>query len=102
MFRTELPDNQGMLFSIYPPRTANFWMRNVFINLDMVFLRDGGKYGRFFLIYLLVKLKLCPTYEPDTPVDGVIELRGPRTMELGLRVGDRINIQPIFPSKNTF
>ena len=49
-----------------------------------------------------MKLKLCPTYEPDTPVDGVIELRGGRTMELGLRVGDRINIQPIFPSKNTF
>ena len=48
MFRTELPDNQGMLFSIDPPRTANFWMRNVFINLDMVFLRDGGEIRAIF------------------------------------------------------
>lgn len=95
MFRTELPDNQGMLFSIDPPRIVNFWMRNVFINLDMVFLRNGEVQAIFSNVPPC-ETEPCPTYGPNTPVDGVIELSGGRAMELGLRVGDRIDIQPIF------
>jgi uncharacterized membrane protein (UPF0127 family) len=36
----------------------------------------------------------CPTYGPNTAVDQVIELRGGRAAELGIRVGDRLQIQP--------
>lgn len=95
MFRSELPDNQGMLFSINPPRTVNFWMRNVFINLDMVFLKNG-EVQAIFSNLPPCETEPCPTYGPNTPVDGVIELRGGRATELGLKVGDRIDIQPIF------
>ncbi|MGB3514002.1 MAG: DUF192 domain-containing protein [Microcoleaceae cyanobacterium] len=95
MFRSELPDNQGMLFSIDPPRTVNFWMINVFINLDMVFLKNG-EVQAIFSNLPPCETEPCPTYGPNTPVDGVIELRGGRATELGLRVGDPIDIQPIF------
>ncbi|MGD1701246.1 DUF192 domain-containing protein [Dapis sp. BLCC M229] len=91
MFRTELPDDRGMLFSIDPPRTVNFWMRNVFINLDMVFLRNG-QVQAIFSNLPPCETEPCPTYGPGTPVDGVIELRGGRAIELGLRVGDRLDI----------
>lgn len=94
MFRTELPDNQGMLFTIDPPRIVNFWMRNVFINLDMVFLRNG-EIQAIFSNLPPCETEPCPTYGPNTPVDGVIELRGGRATELALRVGDRIDIQPL-------
>ncbi|NEO54848.1 MAG: hypothetical protein F6K54_18235 [Okeania sp. SIO3B5] len=95
MFRTELPDDRGMLFDINPPRTVNFWMRNVFINLDMVFLRNG-EVQAIFSNLPPCESEPCPTYGPNVPVDGVIELRGGRAAELGLRVGDRLDIQPVF------
>ncbi|MFB2979078.1 DUF192 domain-containing protein, partial [Microseira sp. BLCC-F43] len=41
MYRTELPANRGMLFLIHPPQTVNFWMKNVQIHLDILFLKDG-------------------------------------------------------------
>ncbi|MEB3340157.1 DUF192 domain-containing protein [Okeania sp.] len=91
MFRTELPDERGMLFSIAPPRTVNFWMRNVFINLDMVFLRNG-EIQAIFSNLPPCETEPCPTYGPDIPVDRVIELRGGRAIELGLTVGDRVDI----------
>jgi uncharacterized membrane protein (UPF0127 family) len=89
MFRTELPDDRGMLFAIAPPRNVRFWMRNVQIELDMIFLREG-------VVQAIIPnvppcfSDTCPNYGPDFPVDGVIELKGGRAAQLGLKVGDRI------------
>jgi len=89
MFRTELPEDRGMLFPIEPARNVRFWMRNVLIELDMIFLREG-------VVQAIIPnvppclTENCPNYGPDVPVDGVMELRGGRAAELGLKVGDRI------------
>ena len=91
MFRTELADDRGMLFSFHPPRKVNFWMKNCKISLDMIFIRSGVVKA----IALDVPPCLaepCPLYGSGVPVDGVIEVRGGRTTELGLKVGDRIII----------
>ena len=45
MFRKELPDNRGMLFPFSQPRPARFWMRNVPVGLDMIFLYQGEVQG---------------------------------------------------------
>ena len=89
MFRTELPDDRGMLFPIAPARNVRFWMRNVLIELDMVFLREG------VVLAIIPNVppcfsETCPNYGPDVPVDGVIELRGGRAAQLGVKIGDRI------------
>lgn len=89
MFRTELPDDRGMLFPIEPVRNVRFWMRNVFIELDMIFLREGVVQAIIPNVPPCVT-ENCPNYGPDVPVDGVMELRGGRAAELGLKVGDRI------------
>lgn len=89
MFRTELPDDRGMLFPIAPARNVRFWMRNVFIELDMVFLREGVVQAIIPNVPPCLS-ETCPNYGPDVPVDGVIELRGGRAAQLGLKVGDRI------------
>ncbi len=89
MFRTELPDDRGMLFPIEPARNVRFWMRNVLIELDMIFLREG-------VVQAIIPnvppclTENCPNYGPNVPVDAVMELRGGRAAELGLKVGDRI------------
>lgn len=98
MFRPEIPDNRGMLFPFDPAQPVRFWMRNVLVPLDMVFLRQG----RVEAIAADVppcEAVPCPTYGPGVAIDQVIELRGGRAAELGLQVGDRIAIdftaQPI-------
>jgi uncharacterized membrane protein (UPF0127 family) len=92
MYRTSLPDNRGMLFEFKPARWVNFWMKNCKISLDMIFVRDG--------VVKAIQASAppctadpCPTYGPNTPVDQVIELRGGRAAELGLKVGDRIEVE---------
>ena len=92
MYRTSLPDDRGMLFEFKPARRVNFWMKNCQISLDMIFLRDG--------VVEAIEVSAppctadpCPTYGPDTVVDRVIELRGGRAAELGVKVGDRIEIE---------
>jgi len=38
MFRTTLPDDRGMLFNFDPPQAVSFWMQNVPVPLDIVFI----------------------------------------------------------------
>lgn len=92
MFRPEIPDNRGMLFPFEPPRPVNFWMRNVQVPLDMVFLRQGEIVAIAHSVPPCTTTN-CPTYGPDTPVDSVMELRGGRADELSLAEGDTIDIQ---------
>lgn len=106
MHRRNLPTNQGMLFPFQPPQAVSFWMKNTLIALDMVFLRQG----RVVMIHAQVppcRQVRCPTYGTSQLVDQVLELRGGRTAELGLKVGDRVSIretsistpnQPVQPS----
>jgi len=86
MYRTSLPDDRGMLFEFKPAQLVNFWMKNCKISLDMIFLRNG-------VVEAIELSAPCPTYGPDTAVDRVIELRGGRAAELGVKVGDRIEIE---------
>ena len=92
MFRESLPDNRGMLFPFSQPKIPQFWMKNVAISLDMIFLYEGE-----------VKAILagvppcyadpCSVYGPDTFIDRVLELRGGRAKELDLKIGDRLEIE---------
>lgn len=95
MFRERLPDDRGMLFSFDPPRIARFWMKDVVIDLDMVFLYEGE------IVEIAADVppcasEPCPTYGPvGKLVDTVIELRGGRAAELGLKRGDAVVIETL-------
>lgn len=91
MYRTALAPDRGMLFPLNPPRPASFWMKNVKIPLDMIFLRDGEVKAIAENVPPCISTP-CPTYGPGVLVDQVIELAGGRSAQLGLKVGDRIKI----------
>ena len=99
MYRRNLPDDRGMLFSFSPPRPVSFWMKNVVIPLDMIFLRDG------VVIAIAAnvppcKQDPCPTYGPNKTIDQVIELRGGRAAELGIKVGQQVKIEFLSPQSH--
>ncbi|WP_199249535.1 DUF192 domain-containing protein [[Phormidium] sp. ETS-05] len=96
MYRTSLADNRGMLFPFSPPTPVSFWMKNCRISLDMIFLLNGEVKGIAANVPPCTE-EPCPTYGPDPGqiVDAVIELRGGRAAELGVKAGDRLEVRPI-------
>jgi uncharacterized membrane protein (UPF0127 family) len=94
MYRQALPDNRGMLFNFPSPQPVSFWMKNVPVALDMVFLRQG------VVQYVEASAppcttEPCPTYGPRTLIDQVIELRSGRAAELNLKKGDKVTIESL-------
>lgn len=87
MFREALAGNRGMLFPYDPPRAASFWMKNTLIPLDMIFIRPDRTIGRIAANTVPHSLEPVPSLEP---VSAVLEIRGGRAAELGIRVGDRV------------
>jgi uncharacterized protein len=96
MSRTSMPNDRGMLFPFNPPAPTQFWMKNTLISLDMLFIREG-KIQNIQTNVPPCKADPCPSYGPPNSVliDNVLELNGGQAKILGLKVGDRINIQPI-------
>ncbi|WP_330202816.1 DUF192 domain-containing protein [Cyanobacterium sp. Dongsha4] len=92
MFRTDLPADRGMLFPFEPPMIVNFWMKNVFISLDMLFIRDGVVQNIAHNVPPCTK-EPCPLYNSEVEIDQVIELAGGRAKELNIQKGDRISVE---------
>jgi uncharacterized protein len=100
MHRTYVSPDRGMLFLIDPPRQASFWMKNVKIPLDLVFLRQGKVVALALSVPpCTATTAKCPTYDSKLPVDMVIELRGGRATELGLKVGESVNVEFLSDSR---
>jgi len=95
MYRDPLPDDRGMVFPMAFPRRVSFWMKNVPVPLDMVFIYEGTIQAIASEVPPCTA-DPCPTYGPeDQLIDHVIELRAGRAAELGLAVGDPVEIQPL-------
>jgi len=97
MYRDFIPPNRGMLFPFNPPQTVSFWMKNVPISLDMIFVSQGVV--KHIVTASPCTIEPCSLYNSNVPIDQVIELAENRTKELGLKVGDKISIEFLSPKK---
>ena len=87
MFVQSLAPDAGMLFDFKESRPVSFWMRNTFIPLDMVFIREDGVVANIHVN----AIPQDPTGVPsDGPVMFVLEIPGGRSVELGLKAGDTV------------
>ncbi|MDY7008142.1 MAG: DUF192 domain-containing protein [Cyanobacteriota bacterium] len=91
MYRKFLHLNTGMLFTFNPPQEVKFWMKNCLMHLDIIFLKNGRVKAIAHNAPPCLA-ELCVVYSSKNPVTHVIEIRGGRAMELGLAVGDEIDI----------
>jgi uncharacterized membrane protein (UPF0127 family) len=87
MFRRSVAPNRGMIFPYDPPQFVAFWMKNTLIPLDMIFIRADGKIAR---IATAKPLDETPVPSGDTVV-AVLEIRGGRSAQLGIRAGDTLD-----------
>ena len=88
MFVRDLPATQAMLFPQDPPRAANFWMKNTYIELDMVFI---GTDGHIIKIIERAQPFKLDNLSSDRPVSAVLEIKGGEAARLGVRVGDLVS-----------
>jgi len=86
MFYKSLGPDQGMIFPYEPPQDIAFWMKNTLIPLDIIFIRADGTIARITKAKALDETPL-PSGEP---VGAVLEIRGGRAAELGIKPGDRV------------
>src|SRR5438067_338445 len=84
MFRHSLASDRGMIFPYDPPQDVSFWMKNTLIPLDIVFIRSDGTIVR---ITHAKALDLTPLPAGE-PIAAVLEIRGWRAVELGIKEGD--------------
>jgi len=88
MFVRDLPESMGMVFPLDPPRVENMWMKNTYIELDMLFVAADGRVTK--IIERARPLSL-DNLSSDKPVSAVVELRGGAVAHLGLKVGDKVS-----------
>ena len=88
MFVRDLPATRGMVFPVTPPQIETMWMKNTYIELDMLFIGADGRVTK--IIERATPLSLA-ILSSDTPVAAVLELKGGEAARRGLKVGNRVS-----------
>ena len=86
MFRTSLSPDAGMLFDYHHEQLTSFWMQNTLIPLDMVFISADGIVKTIHVNARPMDTTPIPS---EVPVQFVLEIAGGRSVEIGLKDGDR-------------
>lgn len=88
MFVQALPQGRGMLFPQSKPRKMSMWMKNTYVELDMVFI---GEKGAIDQIIAHAKPLSLEKLNSDKTVTAVLEIGAGEAERLGLQAGDRVS-----------
>jgi uncharacterized membrane protein (UPF0127 family) len=89
--RTELSEGKGMLFVFDPPQTPGFWMKDMYLSLDIIF---ADKEGTIITIYPDLAPSTYPqSFRPTKPAYYVLEVPAGFAARHGIAVGDKIVVQ---------
>ena len=92
---TYIPKNAGMLFQFPDAQTQTFWMKDMVIPIDIVWLKDSQVVG--------IELnapnqppgtpdEALPRYSSPVPVDAVLEVGAGKAGEYGIQAGSQLDI----------
>lgn len=87
MFRTQLGDNEGMLFPSAVPEPRSFWMKNTPLSLDIIFVGPDGRITN--IAADTVPYSLDSVSSSGLAI-AVLELRAGRSAQLGIEAGDKV------------
>jgi uncharacterized membrane protein (UPF0127 family) len=90
MFREKLDEDKGMLFIFEKPDTYSFWMKNMKISIDIIFLNENKEIVSIHEKVLPCFSDPCPMYGPDEPSLYVVEVQEGFSKKHGLEEGQKI------------
>jgi len=85
MWRKEMAEDEGMLFTFNNVAMRSFWMRNTYLPLDILFIDDSGKIKHIHKNAIPLDETKIPS---RFPVRHVLELNAGTTQKLGIKIGD--------------
>ena len=92
MFREHLDSNKGMLFIYNEETDLSFWMKNVLIPLDIVWINSEQEVVLISENVQPCHREPCSIISPDAKVRYVLEMNSFKSREMGLRAGDKLEI----------
>jgi uncharacterized membrane protein (UPF0127 family) len=88
--RTDVPSNYGMLFVFPKDAPQQFWMKDMLVPIDMIWIRDDGTVAG---IEREVSPKTYPKiFTSPEPVRYVLETRAAEAGRLGITTGTKLNL----------
>ncbi|OHA70917.1 MAG: hypothetical protein A3F15_02060 [Candidatus Wildermuthbacteria bacterium RIFCSPHIGHO2_12_FULL_40_12] len=93
MLRESLGEDQGMLFVFEKEGNYNFWMKNTFIPLDIIWINGEKKVVFIKESVQSCKDADCPSINPGTEAKYVLELNSGKSKEIGLAVDSQVSIE---------
>jgi len=93
MYRESLPKDRGMFFIYEREGEHSFWMKNVLIPLDIIWIDKDKK-----VVYMAENCRPCPelpcpSIKPDNHAKYVFEINAGLASEIGLSVGDQLEFE---------
>ena len=88
MFRRYMPEDRGMLFDFKTEHPVQFWMKNTYLPLDMIFISKAGRSCRLRRIPSPYRRSLSP---PARPVIAVLEVNAGTAARIHADPGDTLH-----------
>lgn len=87
MFRRYMPEDRGMLFDFKTEQPVQFWMKNTYLPLDMIFISKAGKIVSIKENAEPLSEKLIPS---GGPVSAVLEVNAGTAARIHAKPGDTV------------
>lgn len=89
MYVYQMPEDKGMVFVFDDDQTRSFWMKNVFIQLDMLFINSAGTVVD---INVQAQPQSTTSFMSRAPAKYVLEVNGGWCARNGVSIGDSVFI----------
>ena len=93
MFRKQVPEGYGMLFDFKQEQQVTMWMKNTYVSLDMLFIKNDGRIARIAENTKVLSEDIIPSGQP---VRAVLEVVGGTARKYGIAAGDKVAYPQIF------
>ncbi len=92
MDRELLEINSGMFFIFPDEKSRSFWMKNMLIPLDIIFISSTGRVNEITTQKPCPKIETCQTYESKLPARYVLEINAGQADKWNIIAGDVIEL----------
>jgi hypothetical protein len=94
MYNTSLPQDEGMVFIYEEPEIVTFWMKNTFLDLDIIFISENHEVLNVAEADSGVEIPddQLERYSSEGPCQYVIEVNQGISASYGIRPGTKIDL----------